>query len=291
MDSHPTLIFLHLPKTGGQTLGEVISRNVGEDSVVAFDCLSLSAEVGRLRTALAERPAPPRVVRGHMPFGLHRYLPGPSTYVTLVRDPVERAVSIYYFAREHPSHHLHRAIVDGGLSLEQFALSDLMSELANGQTRLLSGVEDAYVLAAASESPSLLDLAIENVTAHFALAGALSRFDESLMLLQSQFGWRDTFYVRRNVGLLRRSAGAKPDRRAVEVLRQRNQLDLELYQFVTRRLDEVTAAGGEEFQRRLSRFRRANRVEGRLRHTGRALLRRLRALGTPLLTRGGVRSG
>ena len=43
-----------------------------------------------------------QVFKGHMPFGIHKRLPQDYTYITFLRDPIERVVSAYYFARNYP---------------------------------------------------------------------------------------------------------------------------------------------------------------------------------------------
>ncbi len=38
-----------------------------------------------------------RCLKGHMPFGLHKYLLNSSVYLTVLREPIERVISHYYF--------------------------------------------------------------------------------------------------------------------------------------------------------------------------------------------------
>jgi hypothetical protein len=46
-----------------------------------------------------ENPHDELAIWGHVPFGLHRIIPGPTRYFTILRDPVDRAVSAYHYAR------------------------------------------------------------------------------------------------------------------------------------------------------------------------------------------------
>ena len=40
-----------------------------------------------------------RMVMGHFAFGLHDMIDGSKTYLTILRDPVERILSLYFHAR------------------------------------------------------------------------------------------------------------------------------------------------------------------------------------------------
>ena len=41
-----------------------------------------------------------RLVMGHFQYGIHEFLPQEYTYVTIVRDPVERVISHYNYLRQ-----------------------------------------------------------------------------------------------------------------------------------------------------------------------------------------------
>ena len=45
--------------------------------------------------------------KGHMLFGLHAILPQPATYITVVREPVDRVISSFYFMRNYKLHPLY----------------------------------------------------------------------------------------------------------------------------------------------------------------------------------------
>src|SRR5215216_6007419 len=108
-----TLLFLHIPKTAGSTLGRVVTyqyapadgaRESDHDPEVplydgtywppfdAFDTYYPPFEyegedrdrLARAKHVLATRHANIRVVMGHFPFGIHQLLPKPSTYLTVL---------------------------------------------------------------------------------------------------------------------------------------------------------------------------------------------------------------
>jgi galactose-3-O-sulfotransferase len=249
------IIFLHIPKTGGMTFSALAARQFPQAAVHRIN--------GRLAAGRAELMALPeerrrgiRYVYGHVPFGLHECLPRPAVYVTLLRDPVDRIVSIYYYARRRPEWGLHRQIVEQQLSLDDFVASDAAAEFHDQQTRMLSGVDEPL---GAAQS---LETARRNLSERFALAAPAQRFDEAVLLCRRLFGWRNVFYARANVNRHRPRLDEIP-RATIAAIERKNLLDLELYGIVRRRFDELanddaTLAGD------LRRFRRINALYGSL---------------------------
>jgi len=247
-----TLIFLHIPKTAGTTLHQVVDRQVPRDQTWAFDETHGFADFQALGEA---RKAEIRLFKGHMIFGLHERLPGPATYFTLLRDPIERVISEYHFARTTPTHHLYARIHAEGLSLRRVFELGIEPMMENAQTRMLSG--GWYTAQFGECSREALDAAIDNLENHFAVVGLTERFDETLLLLKAAFGWRNVFYVRRNVAPARpRQSDLSPA--TLERVRQHNLLDLALYDYAVERFERQMQQAGPGFRQRVEVFQTAN---------------------------------
>jgi hypothetical protein len=252
------LIFLHIPKAAGSSFYRVLDRQYPREAIYRTHPLEWRESIEELRALPEERRRALRVLEGHMGFGLHELFPQPARYVTFVRDPVARVVSHYGYVLRTPKHYLHNEVAGRRLSLLEYATSGLTHELVNGQTRLLSALDDSKV----EPTPEALELAKRNVEEHFVLAGSTERFDESLLLLRRALGWRNVLYRRENAAP--RSTGSSPDPDAVEAIREGNRLDQELYDFCSRRFGELVAAAGPSLERELQRFRKRNAVYGAL---------------------------
>src|ERR1700724_2464607 len=131
------LIFLHIPKTGGSTLYKILERHFSPAETVTLD----TPGVARFKTLPAAKRGRYRLIQGHMHFGLHRFIPRASTYVTFLRQPVERVLSFYYYARSTPDHYLYPLLTTGRVDLRTLLGRELTSELCNFQTRALAGDE------------------------------------------------------------------------------------------------------------------------------------------------------
>lgn len=257
-----TLIFLHIPKTGGSTLDAIIDANYPpesifsvqspiRDSLTAFRALS-RAEHERLR-----------VIRGHGVQGLHRELDQPCAYATLLRNPVDRVLSQYYFIRESPKHPRHRELRDRGATLLAYLRAGLNPQADNGQVRAISGVGDGT----ADEIPfgactrAMLDDATRRLETEFALIGVTERFDEFLVLAGRLLGWRHCRYVRRKVTRSRPLAATltPEERAAVDAC---TLLDRELYATARRRAVELCRRQGSLFPLRVRWLQWQNGREG-----------------------------
>jgi hypothetical protein len=204
--------------------------------------------------------ARPRLIAGHTIFGLHELVPRPSTYITMLRDPVRLAVSQYSFVQRTEGHRHHEAA--RGMSLAAYANSGLSLEMDNSQTRALSGDVGTPFGECTEE---MLQVAKRNVDEHFSVVGLTERFDESLVLLGEAFGWRRLWYVRANVA--RSGVRLSADER--RLLEERSSLDMELYAWATERFDSCVRSR-PEFGAELSRLHRLNRAYrpvGLLTHT------------------------
>src|SRR5207253_2102954 len=82
-----------------------------------------------------------RAVVGHFSFGIHEFVRSESTYLTVLRDPVDRVVSLYHHSLCEPDDPFYERVAAGRLSLEEFVSARVCKEADNGQTRRLAGVD------------------------------------------------------------------------------------------------------------------------------------------------------
>ena len=255
----PTVIFLHIGKTAGWTLRQILYRNVRPDRVMRVRPPAdrprgfLNDEPLRAFAALPEEErARPRLIVSHMIFGIHESVPRPSTYITLLREPVNRTISQYRHVLRTKHHRLHAAAVSGELTLERYVCGGEALEVDNGQSRALAG--DASTPFGEC-TDAVLDAALRNLDRHVSVAGLTERFDETLIMLGAEFGWHNLYYVRANTAPPGQRLGVSDsDRRMIE---ERNRFDCELYRVVTERF-QARVTADSDFARRLELHRRGN---------------------------------
>lgn len=247
------LIFVHIPKTGGTTLDQVLNREA--NGRVYWLSGGAREAMQRLSEMPSEQITQYDLFAGHLPWGLHSVLPTPCHYVTMLRHPVERLVSHYFHVHGEPEHRSYKQIVEGGMSLLDFVTSDITLEVDNLQTRFVAGLEanDATPLDGCSEE--LLSIAKQNIQDSFVGVGVQEWFDHSLLLLSDTLGWKhQPFYVSQRVN------SSRPREREIDTevrgaILARNQMDVQLHEWATGLVKSKVESGGSAFQERLERFR------------------------------------
>ena len=104
-----------------------------------------------------------------------------------------------------------------------------------------------------------LALAKENLSNQFSFVGLAERFNDSLVLLARQFGWRNVFYVKRNVTRGRPHRDKIPAK-VLSQIRAQNALDWELYTFAKHLFAESVLSYGKTFNLDVRLFRVRNRA-------------------------------
>jgi hypothetical protein len=248
------VIFLHIPKAAGSTLLRILDRYYSKDSIFEIVGSRLQETMAEFTSLPAARRAEIMLLRGHMPFGLHEYLPQPTTYITMLRDPAARVVSGYHFARKRPAHYLYEPINGKNLDIERFVSTGVTTETDNGQLRLLTGHIDDIENGGCTRQ--LLDQAKSNLSKHFAVVGLSERFDESLLLMKRKLGWnRLPLYLKRNVAKQR---PPELPQHVLSTIHKHNELDYELYEWAATRLQHELEQ--EDIQKDLGKFRAANSI-------------------------------
>jgi len=166
-----------------------------------------------------------RVFKGHMPFGLHEILPQRATYITVLREPVDRVVSAFYFMRNYKLHPLYWKFRWENWSLEDFVRR---SPRDNVQCKIVAGAE--YEEPCTAE---ICERAKENLVRYFSVVGLSERFEESLALMKLRFGWKLRRYSSFNVTRTRPKKEDLP-RSALDLIAEKNSFDVSLYELAAK---------------------------------------------------------
>lgn len=267
----PLTVFVHIPKSAGQTMTHILARQFAPERTYSAPGVQRALE--DLRLMPPARAQSLDLLQGHLPFGVHELLGRPAVYFTILRRPLDRVISHYYYVRRRPDHYLYEHVAGQKMSLHDYVSSGLTHELDNGQTRMLYGM-DGETLPAITAAEG--EQALRNLREHFRVVGLTEHFDESLLLLGARMGWKHLFYVRHNVTRERPAAEAISDetRRIIE---ERNAVDTELYNRAAELFRQELEAALPDLETRLRQFRRLNRFYAWYQHPAlQRVLRRLR---------------
>lgn len=231
---HPLLVFDHIPKTAGTTF----RRSYLTCALPRDERLILSggehneSERQRLISMTPDKRQRLRVVAGHGAESLRPHLPG-ARFITLIRDPVDRAISSYLHARFHEGgDELWAAVRQNGLTLGEFVRRYVPPD---AQSRLLVG--DDYTSLDAGRMR-------QRLRARYALVGYTEAFAEFVFLLHRTEGLPLCLFNDRLVRAER--SEYVPPAADIDLVRQLTEADTCLHRIVREdihaRLDALTAA-------------------------------------------------
>ena len=237
------VVFLHIPKTAGRTLSSSLVRNFPPRDTIHLDILDSKLDDEMERIPLESRSRA-RLLWGHVPYGVHTHMPRSCEYVTVLREPVARVVSVYKYILRTPRHVLHDRVVSRGVGLEEYIESGMdEGQTENSQTRQLSGRQFGVV------DEEALAEAKRNLQG-FLVVGLTERFEESFALLRRALRLRIPFYVTRNESPPFRASDS-----ALKLVRERTELDRELYAFARDLFLDQVSNQGTSFRLEVSAFR------------------------------------
>ena len=139
-----TTIFIHIPKTGGQTLRKVVEQNYLQKEV--FRCYPTNQKYRNLEDLknLSEKEQEQiKVFIGHMNYGVHKHIievdkKSEVNYITMMREPIDRVISAY----QHLMRTNNKLRKNFASILKVYEKKRIL--LDNFQTRMISGINPDY---------------------------------------------------------------------------------------------------------------------------------------------------
>jgi hypothetical protein len=230
------LIFLQVPKTGGSTLIHLLSAALQP----ALHIHQAPGVRKFLSLSQVERDSP-RLVAGHMPYGIHRFTNQRFSYFTFLREPIDRVVPAYYYVKrttEHPMRHR----VAAGISLLQY----MQEAEDNRQTRQLGRYDFAEILSRQKywwariplRGVNREHLAVAKETLHSChFVGLYENFAEDVCELFERLGLPRPLDIPRVLESVGRPRVAELEPHIVEEIRKEHLFDCELYEYACRLKD------------------------------------------------------
>ncbi|WP_058307181.1 sulfotransferase family 2 domain-containing protein [Gracilibacillus massiliensis] len=220
MKEEQPICLLHIPKTGGKTLWKILN----------------------------EQPETYYVWHKKM----FKRLVNPVTFFTMLRDPVDRVLSTYYYIRAYEADPLHLPlqsitlrefvdyISDDQIENIRYEIGDLRSlrfRSVNLATRYLSGGD-----------PNALNKAKMNIKNHFSFVGITDMYSESLFLMKKRFNLHIQSVIVQNKTKNRPSLDSiAPD--TIDKIKKINHTDIAVYEWAIKRfLSKLRSLSTQEQQ-------------------------------------------
>jgi len=244
MEKDKLVFFMHIPKTAGTTLSQILRQQYGEEHIfrayIGVGAATLQEHIDSLQLRLekedrdgneGDRTPAVKLILGHVGFGLHEILKRELTYLTFLRHPVDRVISWYYHQRRVPNAKYHQECQSRNLPEIITCFQPIPTD--NHQTRFLAGDTLREKLGLAGTIPygscdrELLEQAKENLCKYFLVTGIQESFDDSLLLLQNHLAWQNINYIPENVGSNKQII----DQSLIDFIQEYNYWDLQVYEY------------------------------------------------------------
>ena len=226
IDSDTLFIFTHIPKTSGTSLiKELAEPNLGSTKI---------ARIGSFQRLMRGCKEDFNFISGHFPYGVHHFTHRDVKYITFLRDPIDRAVSFYYFVQQdgdNPKTRHPLCDYAESVSLKDFYLD---KQFHNLQTRYTAGLlfHKSYTfLDSLGLENKVLERAISNLRNRYFFFGFLEEREESLQTLARKLKWNKGVKVSPQKKTRLRVKVNDLDNETLQVLKFANRLDQKLYDF------------------------------------------------------------
>jgi hypothetical protein len=244
------LLFVHIPKTAGmsmfRSMTEQFAGHVADMYNISFAWPQKALDYAK-DTNIS-------VYCGHYCFGYHEWLNRPAHYMTVLRHPVDRVLSLYLYVGQYRRSFGQRA-KHLGVSLREFLtrdgspdfyaeylpwmegkdtlrtfLSCPSTALDNDMVRHLSG----FGMKDERCPPEALAQAKKNIEQCFSVVGIQEQYDQTLDLMRKVFDW--SWLKPSEVNKTRDKS--KYNGAARDFIAQANPLDMALYDWVAERFEK-----------------------------------------------------
>jgi hypothetical protein len=237
--------FLHIPKTAGTTFSFSVLPKLFD-----ADAICPAHDYPELLPLVPSGLEKYRLFRGHFYYFFTRLLPEKPVFMTFLRDPVERILSLYDHICRDSQHYqyaemrslkngLRDAIRSPWLLPPNFQVSALACDLDpiatmnSAQASQPDTLDESSVIyrEMTKRIPTRDDLKIARARlGEMDFVGIVEQFDASVRVLCNTFGWATPDYERMNVAPAR-TRGNLIEPAILKEIVKANDLDIELYEF------------------------------------------------------------
>ena len=186
------LVFMHIPKTGGTSLHEILVRHFREADICP-------EQFNRLRTWTPEELQKYALFSGHFDRDGIAHIPQPKDIITIFREPKSRILSLYHFWKSHKPDVIERGNLVGPRVAKSLPVLGFLrhrddavpANIDNIITRTLLGrifvgKNGEYFC----PKDEVLDRAVEYIDG-MAAFGVMEEFEDSVRHLLARLGLRD----------------------------------------------------------------------------------------------------
>ncbi|MBB3206280.1 hypothetical protein FHS27_002089 [Rhodopirellula rubra] len=223
------LLFEHVPKCGGNSIRAFLKQSYSSEKSFLLNGGSPHSSIESFK----DLPKPQRhsfqFVFGHGAHRLRRHCDPEMLAATILRDPIDRIVSHYYFVAASPDHYLYEQLTAEEMTLAEYARSNISGELTNNYACRFLEIDNEEAMLSPQAT---VDRAFDLLSNDYSIVGTLENLDESMMAIKKMFRLRKRWVNQKlNVTKQRKSKSEISDEER-QAIQESNSIDIELYRRV-----------------------------------------------------------
>lgn len=227
------VLFEHVPKCGGTTISYYLKSQYLDNTIFSIDGSNPSKSINYFMSLPEKKRYSYNLVQGHGAHRLRQYTHPAIKKATILRDPVDRIISHYYYVLRTPSHYLYTDVVVKRMSLIDCATSNLSGELRNNYV-------SRFLQIPAKEAESNPDESIMSayniLQDEYDVVGTLDNLNSAMHSLAQIASFRFEFKAKKLNATVDRPKLMDVDQLTLNAIAEVNHLDVRLFELVKNNL-------------------------------------------------------
>jgi len=168
-----------------------------------------------------------KLVYGHNANQLFDDVNPDAIRATVIREPVDRIVSHYYYVKRNERHSLHKIVTENKIPLSEYCSQDLSNELENWYVSHFSGLcwDDVN-----SAPQNAVNKAVNNLLETYHVIGFQEDIASFINQVRSVAGIGKQYQAKRINVTKQRKPLADIEKDVIRRIQEKNQLDIQFYQ-------------------------------------------------------------
>lgn len=220
------VVFDHLPKCGGTSINNYLQSAFPKKYTFAMNGVSVQKSVEEFKKFSQKKRYKIKLIYGHLANELFDLAHPDAVLATVLREPVDRIISHYYYVKRRQSHYLYKKVKEQNIQLDEYCYHNLSPELENWYVTHFTGLSISEVQKNPTKS---VDIAFKNITEKYHVIGFLN--DIPLFInelkryanIKTQFKNKIVNKTNGRIGI------EEVDKFTIEKIAKKNLLDIELF--------------------------------------------------------------
>ena len=227
------LAFFHIPKTAGGTITNILNELVHPDEIYNFRAKpSYSYYIDEFENYKLKKS----LIIGHYSYKIVEEFPEEIEIFTVIREPIQRILSLYEYAKRTKNHYLYKIINDNNYTIEDCINNKVSIEFDNNMVRLFAGIDHHFdeigdnsrIIKYGNVNKKLLDRALVNIQSKFIHIGFQDELDKTLDFITNFYQKEIPSFKSKNINT-NSHYESRYSIETIEFLKEQNSYDLILY--------------------------------------------------------------